>query len=70
MLVNLRSFKQKVRHHQKTFKRYLGKIEKNPPKGLDAIAAIIDAEVWQEIDCLSCSGNLYPYLLIYSNDGN
>lgn len=55
MLVNLRSFKQKVRFHQKTFKRYLGKIEKNPPRGLDAMAAAIDADVWKEIDCLSCA---------------
>jgi uncharacterized protein len=55
MLVNLRSFKQKVRHHQKAFKSYLGKIEKNPPRGLDKIAEKIDAEVWQEVDCLSCA---------------
>ena len=26
--INLRSFKQKVRHHQKAFKKFLGKIEK------------------------------------------
>ena len=55
MLINLRSFKQKVRFHQKAFKRYLGKIEKNPPRGLDTIAAGIDADVWKEIDCLSCA---------------
>ena len=55
MLVNLRSFKQKVRHHQKSFKRYLGRIEKNPPRNLDTIAEIIDAEVWREVDCLSCA---------------
>lgn len=55
MIINLRSFKQKVRIHQKTFKRFLGKIEKNPPRGLDTIAASIDAEVWKEIDCLSCA---------------
>ena len=55
MVVNFRSFKQKVRRHQKTLKRYLGKIEKNPPPGLDKIAEIIDAEVWKEIDCLSCA---------------
>lgn len=55
MLVNLRSFKQKVRHHKKSFKRYLGKIEKNPPHGLDTIAENIDAEVWKEVDCLSCA---------------
>ncbi len=53
--INLRSFKQKVRYHQKTFKRFLRKVEKNPPKNLDATAEIIDAEVWKEIDCLSCA---------------
>ena len=55
MQVNLRSFKQKVRYHKKAFRRFLGKIEKNPPKGLDKMAEIIDAEVWKEIDCLSCA---------------
>ena len=55
MQVNLRSFKQKVRHHSAAFKRYLGKIEKHAPRGLDSIAQQIDAEVWKEIDCLSCA---------------
>ena len=55
MLVNFRSFKQKVRFHQKAFKKFLGKIEKDPPRGLDKQAEIIDAEVWKEVDCLSCA---------------
>lgn len=55
MQVNLRSFKQKVRYHLKDFKGYLRKIKMNPPRGLDTIAATIDAEVWKEIDCLSCA---------------
>lgn len=55
MIVNLRSFNQKVRHHQKTLKRYLGKIRKNPPRGLDTIAEKIETEVWKEVDCLSCA---------------
>lgn len=53
--VNLRSFKQKARHHAKSFKRFLGKVEKNPPRGLDKMAEQIDAEVWKEVDCLSCA---------------
>jgi len=53
--VNIRSFKQKVRHHKKIFKRFLGKVEKNPPRGLDKLAEKIDAEVWGETDCLSCA---------------
>ena len=55
MLVNLRSFKQKVRHNAKGMKKFLGKIEKNPPKGLDKMAEKVDAEVWKEVDCLSCA---------------
>jgi hypothetical protein len=53
--INLRSFKQKLRYHKKAFKRYLGKLEKNPPLGIDKIAESIDKEVWNEIDCLSCA---------------
>ncbi|MCX6300093.1 MAG: YkgJ family cysteine cluster protein [Bacteroidetes bacterium] len=55
MQVNMRSFKQKVRHNQKSFKAYLGKVEKNPPLKLDATASKISDEVWQEVDCLSCA---------------
>jgi len=53
--VNLRSFNQKVRYHKKAFKRYLGKLEKNPPRNLDAIAVEVDKTVWPMIDCLSCA---------------
>ncbi len=53
--VNLRSFKQKVRHHGKAFKRYLGKIGKKPPRNLDKTAAEISLEVWENVDCLSCA---------------
>ena len=55
MLVNLRTFKKKALLHKKAFKRYLGKLEKDPPRKLDAIAEIVDAEVWKEVDCLSCA---------------
>lgn len=53
--INLRSFKQKARHHKKIFSKFLGKVEKNPPRGLDNMAQIIDAEVWSVVDCLSCA---------------
>jgi Fe-S-cluster containining protein len=55
MQVSLRSFKLKVAKHKTTFKRFLTKIEKNPPSMLDAMIAEIDKEVWQETDCLSCA---------------
>jgi uncharacterized protein len=53
--INLRSFKQKVRYHQKTFRSFLRKIEKTPPRGLDNMMPAIDAAVWKETDCLSCA---------------
>ncbi|MDR0792919.1 MAG: YkgJ family cysteine cluster protein [Chitinophagaceae bacterium] len=53
--VNLRSFKQKVRYHKKSMKRFLGKIEKKPPKNLDKTAETLNKEVWQEVNCLSCA---------------
>ena len=53
--VNLRSFKQKVHHHKKAFKKFLGKVEKNPPRNINAIVDKVDAAVWKEIDCLSCA---------------
>lgn len=53
--VNLRSFKQKVRYHKKAFNKFLKKIEKNPPKNLHATLDEIDAEIWKEINCLSCA---------------
>lgn len=55
MQVNLRSFKQKVRHHGAAMKRFLGRIEKKPPRGLDRMAETLDAAVWKEVDCLSCA---------------
>lgn len=32
----------------------MSRLEKNPPRGLDKLAEVVDKEVWQEIECLSC----------------
>lgn len=53
--VNFRSFKQKVRYHKKTFRRFLTKLEKKPPQNLDKLAEEVDRNVWLEMDCLSCA---------------
>lgn len=53
--VRLRSFRKKVEIFGRSFKRFLTKIEKNPPAKLDSVAALINAEVWEETDCLSCA---------------
>ncbi|MCA6490902.1 MAG: YkgJ family cysteine cluster protein [Chitinophagaceae bacterium] len=36
-------------------KRFLGRVEKKPPRGLDKLAEEIDAAVWKEVNCLSCA---------------
>src|SRR5215211_2247217 len=53
--VNLRSFRVKVRHNKRKFRRFLTSVEKNTPRKLDAAGATFDKAVWQEVDCLSCA---------------
>src|SRR5512138_3325775 len=55
MPVNLRSFKLRVRHRKTSLRKFLTKLEKNPPRKLDALTATVEKEVWHEIDCLSCA---------------
>jgi Fe-S-cluster containining protein len=55
MSVNLRSFKQRVRHRKSAFRRFLSQVEKNPPEKLDEITALAEKEIWREIDCLTCA---------------
>ena len=54
-LVNLRSFKQKVRHNRRRFRLFLSRLEKNPPKDLSKLTVIADKAAWKEVDCLSCA---------------
>ena len=53
--VNLKAFKKKLLINRPAFRRFLNKMEKNPPLKIDKLTPILDAEVWQEIDCLSCA---------------
>ena len=53
--INLRAFRKKAKANQTKFKRFLGRLERRPPRGLDSIAALTDLEMWRETDCLSCA---------------
>lgn len=53
--VNLRLFRRKVSENKSSFKRFLGRIAKNPPRGLDSLAVAVDLEMWKQMDCLSCA---------------
>ncbi len=52
--VNLRSFKQKLRYRKVKYKRFLTKLEKNPPTNIHTLTVQFDKEVWEETDCLTC----------------
>ncbi len=52
---NLRSFKKKMLRNRSVLRRFLTRLENNPPRGLDRIAVQTDAEVWKETDCLACA---------------
>jgi uncharacterized protein len=53
--INLRSFRQKVRHHKRGMKSFLTRIGKNPPRDLHKIVDDLETEVWKDVDCLSCA---------------
>ena len=55
MSVNLRSFKQRVRHRKVAFRKFLSRLQKNPPRKLDQLTVQVEKEAWREIDCLSCA---------------
>ncbi len=53
--VNLRSFKQKARNNKRSFRRFLTKLENDPPKRLKSLTATLEKETWKEVDCLTCA---------------
>jgi uncharacterized protein len=53
--LTLRSFKQKMKLYKSKFKRYLTKIEKKTPRGFHKQTPVVEQEVWQEVECLSCA---------------
>jgi Fe-S-cluster containining protein len=55
MKINLRKFRKNVILYKGKLRRFLSKLEKNPPKGLDKMAELVNKDVWKEVDCLSCA---------------
>jgi uncharacterized protein len=53
--INMRSFRKKSTENRSVYRRFLSKLGKNPPRGLDGIAAQADSEMWKKTDCLSCA---------------
>lgn len=53
--INLRLFKQKVVDTKRKMRRFLTRLENEPPRGMDKKIAVLEKEVWEETDCLSCA---------------
>lgn len=53
--INLRSFKQIVRHNRRRLRNFLTRLEKKKIRGLDNLVAAADKKVWKEVDCLGCA---------------
>lgn len=53
--INLRKFRKQVRLRKSSLRRFLTKIEKTPPRGLEKLTATLEHEVWLETDCLTCA---------------
>lgn len=53
--INLRLFKKKAYENRSALRRFLTRLEKNPPRGLDTLALSADIEMWKKTDCLSCA---------------
>jgi Fe-S-cluster containining protein len=54
MIFSLRSFKLRVRRRKIIFRRFLSRLQKQPPKKLDQLILKVEEEVWEETNCLSC----------------
>lgn len=54
MKYSLRSFSRRVNSRKRIFRRFLTRIEKQPPRGLDILTRRLEEEVWKETACLSC----------------
>lgn len=53
--VNLRSFRQIVRHNKRKVKGFLTRLGNNPPRGLDNLKIEADKSAWVRTDCLDCA---------------
>jgi len=53
--IDLKALKKKFDLNRKSFRYFISRIEKNPPKDLHEILDKTGKEVWSEVSCLSCA---------------
>jgi len=54
-MFTFRDFQQVMKDTKGRYRRFLSKLEKAPPRGLDKLTARAEGEVWKEVECLSCA---------------
>lgn len=54
-LFTYRAFRRRLPLARKSFRSFLTKTEKQPPKGIDKLTSLVEPEVWQEVECLTCA---------------
>ncbi len=52
---SLRAFRIRAGKNKGRLRRFLSKLEKNPPRGIEKLTAELEKEVWEETDCLACA---------------
>lgn len=52
--MNLRTFRQQLLDKKPRLRRFLTKLEKTPPRGLQKMAEEADKQTWKEVQCLDC----------------
>lgn len=67
MSFSLPAFRKKARVYKRRYRRFLTRLEKDTPRGLDKITTAVDKEVWQETDCLNCANCCKTMTPTYTN---
>ncbi len=54
-MMNVQKLERRGIQKKKELKKFLKRVEKNPPKGLLKTNAEVGIETWAEVDCLACA---------------
>lgn len=49
------SFRERAKQNRISFRRFLTRLKKDPPGGLDQKTELAEREVWKEVDCMKCA---------------
>ena len=53
--INFRKFRKRFEENRKSLRRFITRIENDPPPDLEVLAEQTDKEVWTKVGCLNCA---------------